>query len=254
MRKQNRKGKLKKLTVQAVSLLFPPVCPLCGQILEKRQKDIEKPPFICEGCFRQLTFPVQPRCMTCSRTLEEEEEELCEECQRKRRYFDQGYGMLIHDDAARKIIYDLKFRNKRDPADFLGWAMAASFKEQLKIWNPQALIPVPLHKKRQKQRGYNQARMLAEKMAFWLCKAGMEIPVDNEILIRRVSTLPQRELNPARRIQNMHQAFAVTGEKPYKTVVLIDDIYTSGATLDECARTLKAAGVERVYFLTASIV
>ncbi|MCQ2512200.1 MAG: ComF family protein [Lachnospiraceae bacterium] len=216
-------------------------------------KDSQKPPFICDGCFRKLVFPEQPRCMCCSKPLEEEDE-FCEDCRGRKRQFDQGWGMLLHDDATRKILYDLKFHNRRDNADFVGHAMAGYFAEQLKNWKVQALIPVPLHKKRQKRRGYNQAELIAKKMAFWLEQAGLEIPVDRELLVRRNSTLPQRKLNLASRAKNMHNAFSVTEGKKYKTVVLIDDIFTSGSTLDECARTLKQAGIQRVYFLTASIV
>ncbi len=246
--------KAKKLVAKAASLLFPRVCPLCGQILKKPMKDAEKPPFLCEMCLKELTFPDQPRCMCCSKTLEDEEEELCEDCKGKKRYFDRGWGMLLHDDAARKIIYDLKFHNRRDNADFLGHAMARYFARQLEIWKVQALIPVPLHKKRQKRRGYNQAERIAEKMAYWLAQDGLEIAVDNHLLVRIHSTLPQRKLDPASRSKNMYHAFAATEANRYKTVVLIDDIYTSGVTLNECARVLKKAGVERVYFLTVSIV
>lgn len=192
--------------------------------------------------------------MCCSKPLEDEEEEFCEDCRGRKRQFDQGWGMLLHDDITRKILYDLKFHNRRDNADFVGHAMAGYFADQLKIWNAQALIPVPLHKKRQKRRGYNQAELIAEKMAFWLEVTGLEISVDRELLVRTNSTLPQRKLNLASRAKNMHNAFSVTEGNKYKTVVLIDDIYTSGSTLDEAARTLKKSGVERVYFLTASIV
>lgn len=254
MIKTNYIEEVKKLAAFAASLLFPRVCPLCGQILKKPVKNTQKPPFICRECFEKLVFPVQPRCLCCSKPLEEEEDEYCEDCRSRKRYFDRGYGMLLHDESARKIVYNLKFRNQRDNADFLGYAMASAFAEQLKIWKPQALIPVPLHKKRQKRRGYNQAELIAEKMSFWLETAGIDIPVDKSLLYRTSSTLPQRKLDSAGRSKNMYRAFTAFEEEKYKTVVLIDDIYTSGTTLDECARTLKKAGIRQVYFLTASIV
>ncbi len=251
---KNDNKTMRKLAAGAVSLLFPRVCPLCGQILKKSAKDADRPPFICNSCRKQLSFPDQPRCMCCSKSIEEEEEEFCEDCRKRKRSFDRGWGMLLHDDAARKIIYDLKFNNRRDNADFLGHAMAEYFAEQLKNWEVEALIPVPLHKKRKIQRGFNQAEWVAEKMAYWLKEKSVDLPVDTELLIRKVSTLPQRKLDRASRSKNMFNVFAATMEKKYRTVVLIDDIYTSGATLDEAAQTLKKSGVERVYFLTASIV
>ncbi|MBR5931861.1 MAG: ComF family protein [Lachnospiraceae bacterium] len=259
---------LRKIISVLLQILFPRVCPLCGMILPKRLKEADQPPFICASCREELSFLSEPGCLKCSRPVPEEEE-YCEECKKKKRYFNRGRALLLHDDNARKILYDLKFQNRRDNADFIGYEMARQFAELSGRWKIEALIPVPLHKRRLRQRGFNQAETIANAFSYWLEKeAGMKIPVDTRLLRRIYATRPQRELGPEERMQNVQKAFradpllpanksgygASCGNGIYQTVCLIDDIYTSGATLDACAAALKKAGIRHVFFLTASIV
>ena len=256
-----------------LQLLFPRVCPVCGKILPKKITQGEEPPFICSFCEKKLHYPEEPRCLCCSKSVSDPEEEFCEDCRKRKRFFDHGKSLLIHDDYARRILYDLKFGNRRDNADFLGYEMAKQFGDMLSLWNVQALIPVPLHPRRFRQRGYNQAEEIAKKFSYWLeelygtpdavAKNGVasamtnepwHLPVDTDLLQRTAYTRPQREFGATERARNVAGAFRASAFARYHSVVLIDDIYTSGATLDACARELKRAGVECVYFLTASVV
>ena len=110
-------------------------------------------------------------------------------------------------------------------------------------------MPVPLHFRRKRKRGYNQARILAE-----LIGTGTGIAVDSRHLIRRKYTNPQKILGHRQRKKNLKNAFAVKKDfVPVKTVLLIDDIYTTGSTIDAAAYVLKQRGVVNVYFLTISI-
>ena len=116
-------------------------------------------------------------------------------------------------------------------------------------WQPDALIPVPLHKSRMRKRGFNQAALVAERMG-----ERLGIPVEEKLLIRVKKTSPQKELNDSARRENLKNAFQLCGnDVKLKRVVLIDDIYTTGSTLDAAAAALLAAGVEKVYFLSICI-
>ncbi|MFQ7550765.1 MAG: ComF family protein [Blautia marasmi] len=111
------------------------------------------------------------------------------------------------------------------------------------------MIPVPLHPKRMEKRGYNQAEIIAGEIGRIL-----QLPVDTKTVVRRVNTKPQKELNDKERRSNLRSAFAVRQPKlPWKKILIIDDIYTTGSTVDGVSLALKAAGAEQVYFLTIAI-
>ena len=195
-------------------------------------------------------------CRKCSKPLAFENELYCETCQKAKRWFDRGKSLWIHDDSARKIVYDLKFHNKRDNADLIAFEMAVQMESVILRWNAEVILPVPLHKKRLRERGFNQAQLIAERLSFWLSKLfGIVLPVDSAYLLRTENTKPQRILDVSARAQNVKKAFGITApQRNYNSVILIDDIFTSGATLNACAKTLKEAGTEKVFFLTATVV
>ena len=239
---------LRSAADRLLQLIYPRVCPVCGRILTRNI--ISQNPYICAECYGKLSFPEEPRCLKCSRPVSDDSDEFCPTCLKSVRHFDRGSSLLIHDDAAKKILYDLKYSNKRDNADFLAFEAADRMKELLLLWNPDVMIPIPLHRKKTLSRGFNQAELLADRLSHLT-----DIPVDRVMLIRSRETSPQKGLDRDQRIKNIRGAFTVTDENcnSYRTVLLVDDIYTSGATLSETARVLKEAGVRTVYFLTFSI-
>ncbi len=119
----------------------------------------------------------------------------------------------------------------------------------LRSWQAEALIPVPIHKSRMRKRGFNQAALVAERMG-----ERLGIPVEKDILVRVKKTKAQKNLSDAERRENLKNAFQVSGnELKLKRVVLVDDIYTTGSTLDAGASVLREAGAEKVYFLSICI-
>ena len=127
--------------------------------------------------------------------------------------------------------------------------IAKEFKDVIFSWNCEVLVPVPLHRRKLIKRGYNQAEILAKRLSEQLL-----IPMDNKILIRTRNTVPLKELNEKERITNLKSAFQTDEIKlKYKRIILVDDIYTTGSTIDECAWTLLRNGAEEVYFITACI-
>lgn len=127
--------------------------------------------------------------------------------------------------------------------------MAERYEDLLRSWNPDALVPIPLHKTRKRKRGFNQAQLLAEKLG-----KRLEIPVEKRILERTKKTGPQKELNDVQRRANLKNAFQVRqNDVRLKRIVLVDDIYTTGSTIDAAAAVLLEHGAEKVHFLTICI-
>lgn len=177
---------------------------------------------------------------------------LCGECRTGVHTFDGARSYGLYAGALRQIILLLKFQRQERLGHRLGALLAslwASFENLDDAW----LIPVPLHPSRQQERGFNQAELLARGLIRGLAGAGKSRPrLARKALQRTRATLPQTGLSIAARRENVHGVFAArdAGLLRGRTIVLIDDVMTTGATLAECAATLKRAGAERVVALT----
>ena len=119
----------------------------------------------------------------------------------------------------------------------------------IKKWDPDLILPIPLHRRRRKERGYNQSALISREIGRLL-----GIPVDEKSLVRSIYTNPQKRLGRGERKRNLNQVFALKKDfLPVPVILLVDDIYTTGSTIDAAAGVLKKIGVEKVYFLTISI-
>ncbi len=186
--------------------------------------------------------------MRCGKPLEKEEQEYCRDCGRHPSFYEQGRSVWLHKPPVSQAVYRLKYKNKRSYGKIFAAEMARCYGDQIRRWGIQEIIPVPLHRRRLRKRGYNQAGILAEELGRIL-----HIPVSQDIVYRIRNTRPQKELNDAQRVSNLKGAFAVSKKKAKPVVLVIDDIYTTGNTIQRTAKMLKAAGAEKVYFLTISI-
>lgn len=232
---------------RCIDLLFPRRCPVCGEVMDFCGD------LICPECMKKLSLVKNPTCKKCGKELYSDQAEYCLDCMRHPKSFDGGRALLNYNEAAQHSVAAVKYKNRREYLDFYAGAMAWRFEETVRRWHPQVLVPVPIHPSRRRSRGYNQAEELAKRLS-----AAWGIPTDLKLLIRRKRTMPQYHLSPAERLKNLQQAFAIhpqrrIGKDCPACVVLIDDIYTTGSTLEACTRILKAAGVKQVYFLTICI-
>lgn len=188
-------------------------------------------------------------CFKCGKQLDDEGRELCADCTARRHNFDRGVAAFAYSDAMKKSMYAFKYNNRREYASFYAEALLERYKEIIGGWRAQALIPVPLHPSRYRARGYNQAEVLAREIGR---RTGLS--VDTDTLVRTKKTTPQKELNDRERNINIENAFQIAkNDVKYKSVIVVDDIYTTGATIDECALTLKAGGADAVYFVSVCI-
>ncbi|MCI9613647.1 MAG: ComF family protein [Dorea sp.] len=227
---------------RAVTWLWPEICPFCGRVSSQG---------ICTRCRGKLeSIRIrEPRCMKCSKPLGHEEQEYCYDCMRMKHWYTEGYGLWLHKDPVSTSIYQFKYHDQRRFGICFAEELVCYYGHTIMGWKPDLIIPIPLHKKRRRKRGYNQAEILSRRIGEIL-----RIPVDHKSLVRRVHTDPQKKLGHQERKKNLKHAFSVRRSfSPVDTVLLIDDIYTTGSTIDAAARVLKEKGVEKVYFLTISI-
>jgi ComF family protein len=187
--------------------------------------------------------------MRCGKPVEVDEQEYCKSCTKYLPAFEGGRSLWIHTQPVSSAIYRFKYQNKRRYGKVFGEEMAMRYGNLLRQWGIEEIIPVPLHKDRKKRRGFNQADILADELGRIL-----NIPVNKTKLYRIRKTRPQKNLDYGQRIRNMKNAFAVSKDGRIKySVLIVDDIYTTGSTIHKAAKMLKLSGVEKVYFLTISI-
>ena len=224
-----------------LDMLYPRRCPVCHDIA------VPGGSRICNVCREKLKPITGPRCFRCSKPLKREEQEYCKDC-RKTRLFDQGIGIFPYGSVLQESLFKLKYGKRQEYGSFYGQIAAVYSREIIRNWGVEIIIPIPLHRKRMEKRGYNQAELIAEALGKTLC-----IPVDSRLMKRKVNTRPQKELDYRERKQNMKNAFFLKGENRYRRILLVDDIYTTGSTIEAAAELLKRNGAENVFFLTIAV-
>lgn len=229
-----------KLLKKCLGILYPQTCCFCGKVSGTE---------ICPQCFKKIEYVKEPVCKKCGKPILNEEKEICDDCERYEHFFEQGKSIWIHKGVVRRSLYQFKYHNRRIYGKTYGKELFRLYGQKIKDWGIDVIIPVPLHKKRRRKRGYNQSEIIAHilgKLA--------HIPVDTKSVRRVRHTKPQKELNHKERRQNVKHAFAVNKQwKVPQNVLIVDDIYTTGNTVDEIAKLIKEKGVQKVFFLTISI-
>jgi len=223
----------------ALNLLFPRWCIGCG-----REGD-----YICGACRRLLKAIAPPVCPRCGRPrLAESTQDSCPGCAGWQGGLDGMRAPFLFDGLIREAVHELKYSNLKALAPLLAGLMHDFFKSS--PVSGEVLVPVPLHPKRLRERGYNQSSLLASELGR-LCG----LPVVEDCLIRRKYTPSQaRSAGLGERQHNVTGAFACRdGRLKSKKVILIDDVSTSGATLNTCAGVLKDSGAETVWGLVIAL-
>lgn len=219
--------------------LYPRCCPICGEIVPKKSE------LICGECKNKLVYIKNPRCKKCGKPLGFYKEEYCRDCKCRKHFFEEGRAVWVYSKEMRSSIYRFKYDNKREYADFYTEELVRVYGNWIKSLQVDAIVPIPLHKKRKISRGFNQAEVLA-------CGIGkkLNLPVMPEVMVRTKNTVAQKELNDKERQENVKNAFKIpSNEVKLKKVLLVDDIYTTGSTIDAAAKALKSKGVEKVYYV-----
>lgn len=199
-------------------LFFPPRCPLCGEILPETES------YAHAACLAGTVY---------AKGAQEPADRMI---------------VWVYTGAVRQALYGLKYKNKREYATLFAREALRVYGSRLTGLGIEAVIPVPLHKKRMRMRGYNQAACIARLVAAGLC-----VPCREDLLHRVRHTAPLKSKSAGERMHSLRGAFAAEKEAGELTcVLLVDDIYTTGSTFDEAKRALETAGVRQVFCLAAA--
>ena len=227
---------LYRLFWRGVDLLFPPKCIGCGRVGVR----------FCDNCLAATPRVAPPMCTRCGNTLSTDQT-LCPQCQQHPPKFTQARAWALMEGSVRLAIHKLKYHHDLALADVLAAQLIALV--QSLNWPIETVVAVPLGKQRQSERGYNQAALLAFPLAL-----GLGVPWKQGVLQRVRETRSQVGLDAAARRRNVANAFHSLNKKALKgvTVLLVDDVMTTGATLDAAAHALLIGGAKQVYAVTVA--
>jgi len=226
-----------ELAQKLISNLFPCRCIFC-------QRTVKQSFEICPDCYQALPHN-EVCCVRCALPLAEDinNSVLCGRCIQKTPAFDYAHSLFRYEDDVIGLVHQLKFGEKIGFSRSIGEMLLMELHKTNE--KPDCLLPVSLHKSRLRQRGFNQSieisRVLAKNLA---------IPIEHTAVVRQRSTAAQSGLNEKQRLKNIKGAFSVVGTLNYKHVLIIDDVMTTGATVNELAKVLKKNKVERVGVLS----
>jgi ComF family protein len=215
---------------QLYTWLMPYTCVLCHHPSNRKQD-------LCEPCHRELPM-LTHNCPRCARELSIEL--ICGECLKHPPPFDATYALFSYVGLIQRLILSLKFNSTLIHAKILGELLADHLANQ-KMILPSVIIPVPLHHKRIKERGFNQAIEIARPIA-----KRLSLPINTTACKRIKPTLAQATLSAEKRKENIKQAFEVTDNFAEAHIAILDDVITTGHTITEIAHTFKNAGVRRI--------
>ena len=217
---------LKDLINGLSSLVFPPICKSCDRRIDSN-KDV-----ICRECWNRL------ECVDSALFSHKEIPE----------NIDKVFAIFQFNDLFRKIVHALKYQGNKSIGFELGKQMSIFIKPEMIKKDESAFVPIPLHPIKYRERGYNQAEAIARGLSI-----GLNIPVETKLIKRVKNTSTQTKLNAEERRANMENAFAIVNDsKKIKQVVLVDDVFTTGSTMNSAAKVLREKGFDRIIGLVAA--
>jgi ComF family protein len=224
------------------NIIFPPKCLNCNVIIGEVGG-------LCSLCFEKINFTTSPSCAICAFPFEYDlgEEALCAACINHKPAYDKAFTVFTYNEHSKELIHKFKFADQTYATPyFANWIKRAA-KDALE--DADIIIPVPLHKLRLYKRMYNQSALLAKAIA-----RISNVKYNPYILKRIRNTTPQSGLSQKQRQGNVKNAFAINPKQlaaiKGKNIILIDDVMTTGATIEECCKILRKAGVSKIYVVT----
>ncbi|MDQ8203669.1 ComF family protein [Pelagicoccus sp. SDUM812003] len=224
---------------------FPSQCVECGGLVEARSDFAS----VCVACCDRVQLVREPKCLTCGFPFfgETESKAGCMHCEHLSPVFGQGWSVSLFRGPVRHLIHELKYERGfwalRDIA-----AMARLGPGLREFVGDAILLPVPLHARKMRERGYNQSELIVRELAKVFPDSEM-----GDVLERRVDTVSQTRFNRRERVRNLKNAFSLRRNRaiqPGRRYVIVDDVFTTGSTLNACAHALEQAGAGRIDVLT----
>jgi len=224
-------------------MIYPRRCPVCDDVTVFNTVEI------CDACNDKLIEIGENHCMKCSRLLRDDNEVYCDECKSTKHFYERAYAVYTYE-SARESILRFKHASRKEYASFYANKMYEKYKRVFNAIKPDLIIPVPLHKSRYIKRGYNQAYIVARHLG-----EITNTPVSDDIATRVKQTKKQKSMDINERKENLKKAFIIReNDVKLKSILLIDDVYTTGSTVDSLSYELVRAGAKSVYVFTIAVV
>lgn len=214
---------------------------MCGRSLDLFNKRI-----LCDICYNNIKRNIPPFCKKCGKS-HPYQDEVCEDCRTKTYYFDVNYSVCIYEGVIRECVHKFKYRSNFVLEGLFKDLMIEFIKDHIDMQRYNWLIPVPLHRVKHRERTFNQSEILATHLS-----KRFKIPILKNNLIRKRLGKPQMMLPKDKRLEDIKDSFKIKDPTTLKdkSVLLIDDVFTTGATANECSKILKETGASLVDVLT----
>lgn len=233
------------LIEKALDALFPSniYCISCGNLIDR-----SRPYAICDHCAEKFHWLGKNTCAKCGKIVSKDyKHDLCYDCRQFDHIFEKGYTCVEYGLYERGLMMDYKYKGKAYIGRKLGDILYDRI--SLEALTIDFIVPVPMYKKKEQKRGYNQAALMAKQLG-----RRMGVPCIQELLVRTRDTIPMKGLGSLERQENLRGAFDISAVKQYdikkKNILLIDDIYTTGSTADACSDVLCRAGAADIFLLS----
>lgn len=236
---------VKQLLNALLDVLLPPICHMCHSFIPNADAI-----HICTICHDRLPLVMSPLCPICGIPFTGAGlDHFCGSCLTHPPHYDTARAHFLYEGAVRDMIHSFKYNRMTHLRKPLALLTLQGMREFVTDQNPHLIVPVPLHRSRLRERGFNQAVLLGSVLSRQL-----SLPIRTNVLVRTRPTEPQIELPAAERRSNVKGAFAVIRQESVvdKRILLLDDVMTTGSTMDECAKELKKAGAATVIAVTVA--
>lgn len=246
----------KEIVRYVKNFIFPNRCISCDDILNFGVGLYNE--HICKKCINNIEFIDNLHCTKCGAKINDNDKHLCSRCESnysdKISYYKYGVGLCRYNNIIKKSIHRIKYENRREYLEFYGKAIVKKYFAVIKDMNIDCFVPVPIHKKRYIDRNYNQAQVLSEYISDELKKYNIDIPVNNDIIYRTKNTKSLNRFDNLGRINELNNAFYVNKYKKINNICIIDDIYTTGSTIEAMSKILCDSGYHNIYFISIAVV
>lgn len=235
------RDKIKDLFEIIIDAIFPRRCAVCDRTIKGKSG-------ICSICEKEIRYLEGALCMKCGKQVSDESIRFCYDCRSTVKRYNRGFAIFEYE-YIKNSIYKFKYSNRPEYGSFYALKAYERLGNVFSMLGIEAFIPVPIHKKRFRKRGYNQAEEFARELSKLT-----GIITDSELVVRGENTIPLKKLSALERQKNLKKAFKLTrNDVKFSKVCIVDDIYTTGATIDSIAVLLKRHGALEVYFVTVAI-
>lgn len=226
--------------ISFLTLLFPRRCVICDEVVAGEK-------MICDECISFPKMILGDTCMCCGKMIKPGGV-YCYDCKKRKHFFKRNIAVFEYN-SIKQSLYRFKYFGRIEYARFYADVTYSQWHREIMCWKPEAIVPVPSHKRRKRKRGYNQAEEFAKELSYRL-----GIPLSNDLVIRQKSTKPMKLLSREQRQNNLKKAFILNGnDVKLDTIILVDDIYTTGTTIDCIAKECQKAGIRNIYSVTIAV-